>query len=57
MLQKISTSNKCCSFELSVHQRILKKSATFLKFWNRDNPIFDYMRFQEDFGECAFHYK
>jgi len=25
MLQKISISNKYCSFELSVHQRILKK--------------------------------
>ncbi len=24
-LQKISISNKCCSFELSIHQRILKK--------------------------------
>ncbi len=23
MLQKISISNKCCSFELSIHQRIL----------------------------------
>ncbi|MDN8907574.1 hypothetical protein Q0O77_14770, partial [Staphylococcus aureus] len=28
MLQKISISNKCCSFELSIHQRILKKSTT-----------------------------
>ncbi len=26
VLQKISISDKCCSFELSVHQRILKKN-------------------------------
>ncbi len=25
MLQKIFILNKCCSFELSIHQRILKK--------------------------------
>jgi len=28
MLQTISISNKCCSFELSIHQRILKKWIT-----------------------------
>ncbi len=25
LLQTISISNKCCSFELSIHQRILQK--------------------------------
>jgi len=29
MLQKVSMSNKCCSFELSVHQRILEKYQGF----------------------------
>jgi len=28
MLQKISISNKCCSFELYIHQRIMKKGIT-----------------------------
>ncbi len=28
MLQNISISNKCCSFELSVHQRILKNKIS-----------------------------
>jgi len=30
MLQKISISNKCGSFELSIHQRILKNK----KIWS-----------------------
>jgi len=28
MLQKISISNKGCSFELAIHQRILRKCIT-----------------------------
>jgi len=29
VLQNISVSNKCCSFELSIYQRILKKRSWF----------------------------
>ncbi len=29
MLQKISISNKCCSFELSIYQRIFIKESWF----------------------------
>ncbi len=31
MLLNISISNKCCSYEISIHQRILKKSS--IKIW------------------------
>jgi len=36
MLQKISISNKCWSFELSIHQSILKKICIFVstKIWS-----------------------
>jgi len=34
MIQMIIISNKCCSFELSIHQRILKKMHhSFHKNW------------------------
>jgi len=33
MLQKICSSNKCCSFELSINQRILKNSQKTERFF------------------------
>ncbi len=40
MLQKSSISNKCCSFELSVHQRVLKKWHGFHKNIKRHTTVF-----------------
>ncbi len=40
MLQKSSISKKCCSFELSVHQRILKKMTRFpQKYWHTTSSL------------------
>ncbi len=37
MLQKISISDKCCSSELSIHQRNLKKNSTQLSSTENQN--------------------
>jgi len=41
MLQTVSVSNQCCSFELSIHQRILKKSITVYKNITSRTTVFN----------------
>ncbi len=39
MVHKISISNKCCCFELSIHQRILKKNIWVFKNYYAAKPF------------------
>jgi len=48
MLQKFSISSKCCSFELYIHQRILK---------NQCFPLHKNIVHENDFWRIMWHWR